>query len=178
MALDLLGGLGTGTSILGSITKAFGQFQTSKEVQLVNELNAAVARANASAIMTSGEFDVLSLQKRKKRLISAQKAGYSKSGVRLEGSPIEVMIDSAAQYETDILISKYNTKVQEISANLIGQVSGIQAKTAKTTGKLNMASTLLSTASSFFGGLKPGYSANVSGKGVLTAPPNYYLKGY
>ncbi len=149
--MDLLGSLGTGTNIFGQLLEGFGQLQKSKDQSLVEQLNAAVARANASAIQTAGEFDTRSLEKQKKRFGGLQHAGYAKAGVRSEGSPIDVMIDSAAQFETDILISKYNTKVGEIQANLTSKLYDAESKKAKAQGLGAMGSTLLSVGSSLFG---------------------------
>ena len=143
----MLGGLGFGTSILGEIAKAYGQKQSGRDEQLANEMNAAVSRANASAIRTVGDFQVASLEKQKKRFRSTQHAGYAKAGVRSEGSPIDVMIDSAAEYEKDILISKYNTRVGEIQSTLAETMSNIEGKKAKKMGTAKMWGTLLSTTS-------------------------------
>ena len=149
--MDLLGGLGTGTTLLGELMGGFGKFQAGQGSQMVNELNAAVSRANAAAIRQSGEFDIARLGKAKARFKSGQHAGYAKAGVRSEGSPIEVMIDSAAQWETDILIAKYNTKVDEIGANLQSSLSKAQGKIAAAQGLGALGGTLLSTAGSFAG---------------------------
>ena len=151
MAIDLLGGLGAGVSFLGDLFEGFGKAQTYKQMSLIDELNAAVSRANAAAIRQSGEMDVRKLTKAKARYAGGQRALYAKAGVRLEGSPIEVMIDSAAEWETDILVAKYNTKVQEIQANLTGQLYDAQSKMAKAKSLGAIGGTLLSTASLFSG---------------------------
>ena len=142
--MDFLGGLGTGTKLLGDIMKGVGAFQAGQGEKVINDLNAAVARANAAAIKQSGEFEVRSLEKTKKRFGSAQRAGYAKAGVKLEGSPINVLIDSAAEFETDLLISKYNTRVGEIQANLQGDLSKAQGKIAAAQGLGSLGNTLLS----------------------------------
>jgi len=151
--MDLLGGLGTGTTITGELLKVFGSLQKGYESKFVQDLNATIARANAQAIQTSGEFDVSRMRKAKSRLASSQVAGYSKAGVRLQGSAIEVMIDSAAEAETDILISQYNTKVGEIQANYEAQSSRIAGKQALTQAKFGAAQSLLSLGMSFASGM-------------------------
>lgn len=152
--MDLLGGLGTGTTITGELLKVFGSLQKGYESKFVQDLNATISRANAQAIQTSGEFDVRRMRKAKGRLASSQVAGYSKAGVKLQGSAIEVMIDSAAEAETDILISEYNTKVGVIQANYEAESSRIAGKQAVAQAGFGAAQSLLSLGMSFAGGFK------------------------
>ncbi len=147
--MDLLGGIGAGGSVLGGLMTAFGQYQTGKDTRLVQDLNAAVSRANAQAIKTSGEFDVRSMEKAKKRFTQSQHAGYAKAGVRSEGSALDVMIDSAAEAQIDILVSKYNSTVGQIQSNLEARQAEISGKLAERKGKYAAGKTLLSTAANF-----------------------------
>jgi len=194
MAKDFLGGLGRGTEFLGDILETFGNLQTSKENTLVQQLNAAVARANAqalrssiSAIETAGEFDIRRLQRVRKRLRAVQGAGYAKAGVRQAGSALEVMIDSAAEAQIDILISQYGTKSALIQRELEADITDIEArgsleraKIASKLAKKQFTSSLLSTVGSlglmFAGGGGGGKTATVKGRGTVpVAPKNYYL---
>jgi len=103
-----------------------------KETNIANEYNAAVARANAEAIKASSEIDIQKQLKAKGALRGAQVAGYAKAGVRLEGSPLEVMIDSAAQAELDIAITEYNAKTSASQAEYQAKEFGRQGQAAMT----------------------------------------------
>ena len=70
----------------------------------------AAHEANAAAARAAGSHDVYKLKRKQEPLTSTQQALYAKCGVRLEGSPLEVIADSYAQYELDIAITKYNTE--------------------------------------------------------------------
>ena len=49
------------------------------------------------------------ITKEKQKTISAQRAAYAKAGVRLEeGTPLDVMADTAAEYELDLATGRYN----------------------------------------------------------------------
>ena len=139
-------------TILGQGLKAAGQVTSGYEANEAYEFNAGVARANAQAVKASSEFDIYRMKKAKKRFASAQVAGYSKAGVKLEGSPIEVMIDSAADAEIDMFINKYNAQTKQSQLESEAQQSERAGKSAIRQGILGGVSTLLSTAGSFYTG--------------------------
>ena len=55
------------------------------------------------------EVEAAKITKEKGKTISAQRAAYAKAGVRLdEGTPLDVMADTAAEYELDLATGRYN----------------------------------------------------------------------
>lgn len=79
------------------------------------------AKANAAAIQQSAKLDIMRIRRQARQVRSSQQAGYAKAGVTLEGSPLSVMIDSAAQAELDVAITKYNADVQAAQATEEGK---------------------------------------------------------
>lgn len=142
--------LGITATLLGSGLKGIGQITSGYESNLAAQFNAAVLRANEQALTTSSEFDEARMRKAKKRFRSAQQAGYAKAGVKLEGSPIEVLIDSAAEAEIDILINRYNVNMKKIQSGAEAQMQELSGKAAIRQGWLGATSTLLSTAGSLY----------------------------
>jgi hypothetical protein len=182
------GGLGGVTGIVGSIigigTSIYEGYLNKKvykanaalaEAQgnyasAVEEYNAAVARANAIAIRSIADFDIERQKKAATTYTSGQVAGYSKAGVKLSGSAIDVMIESAQQAKLDIAITDYNAKIgiaqmksQEQQFNISGQIERSNAeakgKLLRSSGKssvyqgyasaLNQTSSLLSKVGSY-----------------------------
>ena len=145
-----------------ALTEAQGAYSSA-----VEQFNAAVARANAEAIRASANLDIERQKKALKRLTSSQIAGYSKAGVKLEGSPIEVMIDSAQEAKLDMAITEYNANIgimqaqteakgYEQSAELSKSISKASASMLRTAGKYQKSqelirgtTSLLSTVSSY-----------------------------
>jgi hypothetical protein len=75
-----------------------------------HEANAAILEMEAKAAKKSGGYEEAKLLKEKKQMAGAQRAAYAKSGVLFtEGSPLEVMADSATAYAMDISAKRYNT---------------------------------------------------------------------
>ena len=98
-------------SSLGSILQGAGQITQGIQANRAQQFNAAVSRANAQAVRQSADLDIQRQRKAARRLKGAQIAGYAKAGVRLEGSPLEVLLDSASEAELDIMITDYNARV-------------------------------------------------------------------
>ncbi len=172
-------GLGLGMAGVGQIMSGYSASQAAKmnarlaemegqEASLAAQYNAAVSRANAQAIQASAELDIQRMQKAARALRVIQVARYAKGGVKLEGSPLAVMIDTAAEAELDQIITRFNAETaatqQEYAAReyertgraavlLASSVAAqrrFEAKTYKTQGWMGGAGSLLKGAASFY----------------------------
>jgi hypothetical protein len=143
-----MGWAGMAISAVGGIMGAMGQAEAGREANKAEQFNAGVLRANAQAVKTSNEFDIMQQKKVQRRFGSAQQAGYAKAGVKLEGSPLEVMIDTAAQFELDQYISKWNAQTQSSQLQNEADQRIKTGKAMQRSGNAQAASTLLSTAGS------------------------------
>lgn len=137
-------------SILGSGVSAWGAIQEGKQQQQANEYNAELT-------LQAGEIDVANLEKEEENLSSTQKAAYAKAGVTLSGSPLEVMLQSATNFEMDKATAKYNA---ESKANMLRY----EGKVAKASGKFNAAKILMGSAVNTAGSI-PTHSAGDSSSG-------------
>lgn len=124
----------------------------------VAEYNAAVARAQQQAIRSVADLDIARQQKAKERFTGKQAAGYAKAGVKYEGSPLLVMIDSAAEANLDIAITDYNAKMGILQAGSKEQQYKTESEIAKSTSKAE--SSMLKAAGRFERGQAFGKSAS------------------
>jgi len=103
---------------------------------------AAQYEAQAEAVAAQGRFEKYKLRKAQEAMTSKQRALYAKAGVSLEGSPLNVIADTYAQYEMDIAVNKYNTESKVASleaAATSSRVSGfLQAGGTMLTGMASM----------------------------------------
>lgn len=143
-----MGWAGVALQLVGGIMGAQGQMQAGKDAQKAEEYNAGVLRANAQATQISSDYDIHRQKKVKEGFRSAQVAGYSKAGVRLEGSPLLAMIESSAAQDLDISIAKYNAQNQISQLNNEADQRIKMGKAAVKSGNAAATSTLLSTAGS------------------------------
>lgn len=74
--------------------------------------NAAVARQQAQAIQQAATYEEQKQREKGQRLLGTQQALYGKAGVTMEGTPLEVMSQTAADIEKEILGTRYNFDVQ------------------------------------------------------------------
>lgn len=146
--------LGVGSSIYGgilsnSVSKANANLAQAQGnySSAVEEFNAAVARANAEAIRASANLDIERQKKAATRFKSGQIAGYSKAGVKLEGSPLSVMIDSAQQAKLDMAITDYNANIGVMQATSQAKGFDTSATFAKSVGQAS--SSMLRAAGKF-----------------------------
>lgn len=156
---------------IGTVATAAGQFRAAKSEAQVHEtnvqisrFNAAVARQEAGLVEAKKELNTLRLIKQKKALTATQRAEFSKAGVILEGSPLEVIRDSEAEMELDILIDRLNSDIEASRFLSEAQVrereaaiSGTRGRVAERTGRIRAGRTLLTGVTkiiSAFGGRK------------------------
>ena len=137
-------------SLVGTGISAFGSLQEGKQIQQADEYNAQLA-------LEQGEMDVFQIEKEEAGLTSTQKAAYAKAGVTLSGSPLEVMLQSATNFEMDKATAKYNA---ESKANMLRY----EGKVAKASGKFNAAKILMGSAVNTAGSI-PTHSAGDSSSG-------------
>lgn len=148
VALGLMSVVGAGISAYGSIREGQDQAQASR-------YNADVARQQATMIEQSGALEAEDKRRQALRLTKRQTALYAASGVTLSGSPLAVMIDSAAEGELDARISEYNTKVGASQARSQAGYDEMQAGMYERGGLYKAGTTLLTAgtniATNYFG---------------------------
>jgi len=171
---------------VGTAMDAISSIREGQTMSAAAKYNAQVAEMEAGAIQASGQFEQTALEKQsafertsiareKAKTLSTQRAAYAKSGVRIDvGSPLEVMADTAAQYELDLAANRYNLALgkerikYETSVGVARSKSeqayqSLMAKEYKRAGYWKAGSTLLTGAGSAMalGGM---------GKTLKTAP--------
>ncbi len=103
---------GLGLSMYSSV-KSGEQQKAAYEAQAEGaRYNQSVAEANALGTEQAGAFAEQQARLKALRLQGTQAVGFAKTGVLLEGSPLDVMAETAALEEQDILATRYNYGVQ------------------------------------------------------------------
>jgi hypothetical protein len=95
-------------------------------------------QANAKLAKQEAAFEEDANRMRARQILAEQRVGYAKAGVTLEGSPLNVMEDTAAQAELDALAIRFGGRTKSLkyrSEGFEGLVSGVgQAGQALLTG--------------------------------------------
>jgi len=129
-----------------SALSAGGQYMENQSKANASEYNARTAEWQARLVKQSSEFSMARIQRQKAKFLSTQQSLYAKAGVKLEGSPIKVMADSATEYELDKLTENYNAQVQMAALKSEAQASRTQASQYRFQASFQPAMTLLTGA--------------------------------
>lgn len=143
--------------IAGTAMSAVSAIKEGNAMATAEKANANLADLYASQVRQSGAYEESKIARQKAQTTSTQKARYAKSGVLLtEGSPIEVMADTAAQYEMDIQATRYNTEIDARRYEYESKYRRQMATRYKQLGYTKAAGTVLLSAGTAFGGMNFG----------------------
>ena len=122
---------------------ALSKRQEGTAQQGAQEFNARISEQQKLQIEAEGKLTQYKLARAKTTLHSTQQALYSKSGVLLQGSPMEVMAQSTSDAIMDSMIANYNTKSGMIRAQSDADykrwLGKVYNKTAQAEAKATMA---------------------------------------
>lgn len=166
-AVAAIGGLGL--SAYSSIREGQEKQQAAKQQRQgyaaqaeMARRNQEVAEGNALATERAGAFAERQARLKAIRLGGTQAMGYAKAGVLPEGSPLDVMAETAALEEQDILATKYNYAMQAARYRSQGSFYGFEAERNDYTANLPTPDYALG------GYLKAGTSLLTTGAGLAS----------
>ena len=107
-----VGLLGSGVGAISSIRQGSAQAAALKSQAAGARYNQQVAEMNAQSVERARDYQTQLQREKNQRLLGAQKVGYGKGGVTMEGTPLEVMADTASDQEKDIIAQRYNYDIQ------------------------------------------------------------------
>jgi hypothetical protein len=129
--------VGAAASLAGGVMGAAGDQQTAAAQAQANEYNARLTLAQAKA-------DEELIRRNADTQMGQSRAAISKSGVTMEGTPLLVMAESAANEEMDVLNNRW---AAQGTANLYR----MGADNAVTAGRIGAGSSLLAGIGGAFG---------------------------
>lgn len=127
--------------IISAVSTGFQMFSAYQEGQqqaALAEYNAEVMEQQARQEEEAAKLEAYRMQKEKDRFLATQRAAYSASGFTLEGSPMEVMANTAGQFEYDIALNTYGRQLKAWQARSQAGLFKYQAGAAKRAGTMGM----------------------------------------
>lgn len=79
--------------------------------QNVGDTNAAIDQSQATVDLQQANFEAQNIRAQNQRVAGSQRSTYLASGITLEGTPTDVMYDSALQGELEALTTQYKGQV-------------------------------------------------------------------
>ena len=126
----------------GVATQMFGAITEGMSTQKAYNRNASIYDEQGNALMANLPITQHRLKREYNQVSGAQQAMYAKAGVKMSGSPLEVALDSAKEYELDKAITDYNYKLQQNKLKNQANMERYYGKVAKRQG-ITKAITLL-----------------------------------
>lgn len=166
--------LGLVVTLLGAGMAAYSSYQQGKDAANIAAMNArqqenAANLANQTAELQKTQTKIAADRHRKEvqKILSSQRAAYSKAGVDInEGTPLFTATDTAAEGELDAMAIELAGSIEE--ANIISQasqynfdakMSGMRGQSAKAAGTIGAGSSLLTGLGQFASGYKTAYGS-------------------
>ncbi len=134
---------------VGTFAQARGQKIAGKAEAQALRYNAAISRQEAEIVENKKILETKRLMKRKKDILSTQRALFSKSGVLLEGSPLEVIRDTESEIELDNLVNTYNRDVEKSRFLSQAKIEEREAGIAEREGRRRARRTILTGLTKF-----------------------------
>jgi hypothetical protein len=133
----ILAAAGSGMQAAGAIQEGNAQYAASQYNIEVNNQNAQEARQQAAE------------EERRARVMSRKQIGQSRasigaSGIQLEGSPLDVLEESAATAELDALTIRHSGEVKALGFDRDSKLEAFKGKQARQAGYMKAASALIS----------------------------------
>ena len=153
------------TTVLSAAVGGYSAYAQGQAQSRMSSYNALIARQNASlaaeqmgiAKKERGIIEAKHIRESEKYL-AAQRAGYAKAGVEMEGTPLLVAAESMANAELDALAIRYAGTVEQ--SQILAQKAGLQqtetlekmrGKMYRTVGSLGAGESLLTGAEKIAG---------------------------
>ena len=135
--------IGVTLAAIGIGLQAYGIWKQGQAAKKSSNYNARMLRAAILQEEIRSEIIADRIRANKRRMEGIQTARYMKAGVLLEGTPLEVLADTAAQYEEDVAINDYNKRLAIAKLRMGIEAERIKAEEAMTVAILGMGGTIL-----------------------------------
>ena len=150
MAPPVVMAIGAGVSAVGSLLGGQAAMAAGSYQQSIAERNANVYEDKAAQAIKIGERNVKTFNKAFNQVLSSTESAYIGSGVRLSGTPLEILEHNLAEAEIermnimyDAKVQNYDFKEQAVMARMQGEIAMFQARSQRTASYLNAAGTLV-----------------------------------
>ena len=128
---------------VGMVAKGIGSYMQSMHQADVMDFNSRQGFIDATISRQNADAKAKALRKSGRQLTGSQRTSYAKSGLRLEGTPLEVMAESIENIELDAISTRqqgeFQARQQEVQAKYQEDMADHTRKTALFTAVLGAA---------------------------------------
>lgn len=143
--------------------KAYGERKQFQDMAKASAFNSLLSEQEAQNLENAKNLDLFRLGRQKDRSIGTARALYAKAGVTSDGSPLEVLAETAFQHQLDMDITRYNYDLQKSRAFSQADQYKQQAKAYRRQSIISPLTTFASSAANLgmSGAFQGGSSSNL-----------------
>ena len=146
-----LSGYGNDFAAAGDFIQGIGAFMQGEEKQEAYDYNAGILNQMADQEMVAAGLKVTELGEQETQLLGTQKEMYAVAGVTQSGSPTDVALQTATNFEFDKLVTTYNAQVAAQQDRSEAALQKFYGKEASRAGVISMGTDLLKGAGAVAG---------------------------
>lgn len=154
--ISLIAGISAVASLASGAVGAIGAINQGKAAQSAADYNAALAERNATIAKNEAVNREASLRNQNARKLATAAAGFGASGLQMEGTPLDVMEETARVGELDALTTRWQGDVRQDEYKSNAQLERMRGAAAKQSSYTGAAGALLSGVSSAAGAFRGG----------------------
>lgn len=132
-----------GASVLGTAASAIGAIQQGQAAAAGAEYSARVQEQNARVARQQGASEAAAIARGVNRQVGTISANAGASGVTMEGSPLDVLLETRKLGRLDELTAGYNAEVRARGSHGQAQQFRLAGRDAASAGYIGAASALL-----------------------------------
>lgn len=146
--------LGSKIEMGGGILGAFGTILGGRQQKQAMYANAGLEDFNANQVDYMGKYALINQKRKADQVIGAARAQYGASGVQSnEGSPLDILQQSAANAALDHIMLKYNYDLESYGHRRSAQAMRQEGDQAETNSYLSAGAQLVSGAGKAIAGM-------------------------
>jgi hypothetical protein len=129
----------------GGLIEMFGQKKQGQQASAAGLYNAGIYDQQAALIRQAAGVERETARRHKASYLSTMKTNYAFRGVKMNGSPLRVMADTAANLEQDIQTTEFNALTRASFSSSAAALERMSARNARMAGATSAGVTLINT---------------------------------
>lgn len=130
--------------IIGGVIGAMGSLQEANATASAADYNKEVANRNRAATLEQTESAIADKRLENRRQMATLRASYGASGLELDGSPLDVLEDTATEQAYDVAKIRYQGRMKAEGYREQAALFKLESKSAKTAGYISAGAQLIS----------------------------------
>jgi hypothetical protein len=132
-----------GMAVLGTVMSAQAQREQGEAAKDAADYNAGIARRNAQISLDQADRDAEAQGRDARRQLGAMRAGYGAAGITMEGSPLDVLEDTATTAELDRQNILYRGRIRALGFEDEAGLYEMSGENAASSGNSRATATLI-----------------------------------